>query len=112
VCAFPVQCGLGFPGVHAKGVASGQIGWGGYLAATSFPVVLGSAVIYIAAVSRNLEQSGGSHQLVGVSPEGVGHISLDPRPNLCRRVWGTTLLSSDLSAGMLWSVLMRERTSL
>ena len=82
MCAYPVQSGLGFPGVHAKGVPSGQDGWGGYRAVTSFPVVLGSVVIYIAAVSRNLEQNGGGHQLVGVSPEGVDHISLVPRPNL------------------------------
>ena len=112
MCAFPVQSGLGFPGVHTKGLASGQDGWGGYRAATSFPVVLRSAVSYIAAVSRNLEQSGGNHQLIGVSPEGVDHIGLDPRSNLRRRVWGITLHRSDLSAGMLPSVLMRERTSL
>jgi len=38
--------------------------------------------------------------------------SLDPRPNLRGRVWGNTLPGSVLSAGMLPSVLMRERTSL
>jgi len=38
--------------------------------------------------------------------------SLDPRPNLRGRVWGETLPRSVLSAGMLPSVLMRERTSL
>ena len=50
----------------------GVVGWGGYQVA-SFPVVLGSTVIYLAAVGRNLEQSDGSHHLVGVSlSRGVG----------------------------------------
>ena len=48
------------------------VGWGGYQVA-SFPVILGSAVIYLVAVSRNLEQSGSSHHLIGVSlNRGVG----------------------------------------
>jgi len=45
------------------GLESGLVGWGGYQVA-SFPVVLG---VYLAAVSRILEQSDGSHVLVGVS---------------------------------------------
>ena len=44
-------------------MVSGLVGWGGYQVA-SFPVVLG---VYLAAVSRILEQSDGSHVLVGVS---------------------------------------------
>jgi len=43
---------------------------------------------------------------------GQGFRSLDPRPNPRGRVWGKTLPGSVLSAGMLPSVLMRERTSL
>ena len=38
--------------------------------------------------------------------------SLDPRPNPQRRVWGETMPRGVLSARMLPSVLMRERTSL
>ena len=57
---------IGVPHMRAKGVVLGLVGWGGYQV-SSFPVILGSAVIYLAAVSRNLEQSGGGHHLICVS---------------------------------------------